>query len=159
MSTPRWHFGLSLLAALLTAACFDVSGWENLGPLEVEVRYHGSIEGRPLEALILHSELDNYDEAENLLDAPLEVDDATRWTDIPPGNWYITVIRKQRPLPHSPRVALTTAEPVYFHSGRHEILVFDDFFRLLDPVQTEEATPKFELQDLRPGDAGCAPCH
>lgn len=55
--------------------------------------------------------------------------------------WYVTVIRKERPLPDSPRIAITTAKPVGFFDGRWEILVFDDFFRVMDPVSTEDATP------------------
>ena len=94
-----------------------------------------------MEAFILHRSVDDYDEADNLLTAPLEQGDATHLAPIPPGVWYITVIRKQRPLPDSPRVALTTADPVNLETGLREILVFDDFFRVLDPVSTEEATP------------------
>ncbi len=137
----RAHLGLGALLVLSAVACADISGQEQLGPLQLEIRYHGTTEGRPIEALILHSTVDNYDEVDNLLIDPLEVDDATRLTNISTGLWYITVIRKQRPLPDSPRVALTTAEPVFLYSGRYEVLVFDDFFRVMDPVNSEDATP------------------
>lgn len=143
MSNARRHLGwiFALFSSLLAVACGGNGSHFDLGPLQLEVRYHGSTEGRPLEALILHSEVDNYDELDNLLVTPLEVGDATRLTEIPTGIWYITVIRKQRPLPDSPRVALTTADPVTLHTGRHEILVFDDFFRVMDPVSSYDATP------------------
>jgi hypothetical protein len=136
----RTHLGLAVVAMLLAVACLDPFGQEHLGPLEIEVRYHGTCGECPLEALILHSTVDNYDEVDNLLVAPLEVDEAMRFTEIPSGKWYVTVIRKQRPLPDSPRMALTTAEPVFFFNGRYEILVFDDFFRLVDPVRSDDAT-------------------
>jgi len=133
----RWLIALLALGILGCAG----KGSAYLGPLEIDVIYHGSTADRPIEAFILHTEVDNYNEANNLLFAPLELDDATRLTDIPYGEWYITVIRKQRPLPDSPRVAMTTADPVTLHSGRHEILIFDDFFRVMDPVSSEDATP------------------
>ncbi len=116
------------------------SGFMELGPPQIDIRYRGSSEGRPLEAVLLHNHVDNYDEDQNLLTAPLEVNDSTRLTNIETGRWYITVIRKQRPLPDSPRVALTTAEPVTLYSGRRQVLVFDDFFRVLDPVKNDDAT-------------------
>jgi len=131
---------LVLASSLVATACGAAGYTPDLGPLQLEVRYHGT-EGCPLEAVILHSGVDDYDEVDNLLVAPLDVGDATRLTDIETGSWYITVIRKQRPLPDSPRVALTTADPVTLHSGRHEILVFDDFFRVMDPVDSKDATP------------------
>ncbi len=136
----RIHFGLAVVAMLLAGACLDQVGQEHLGPLELEVRYHGTCEECPLEAIILHSAVDNYDEVDNLLATPLEVDEATRFTEILSGSWYVTVIRKQRPLPDSPRMALTTVEPVFFYTGRYEVLVFDDFFRLVDPVHSDDAT-------------------
>lgn len=143
MSYARRHLGsiFAVLSSLLAAACGGAYGQIDLGPLQLEVSYHGSTDGRPLEALMLHSEVDNYDELDNLLVTPLEKDDATRLTDIETGIWYITVIRKERPLPDSPRVALTTADPVVLHSGRYKILVFDDFFRVMNPVQSDDATP------------------
>jgi hypothetical protein len=141
MRTPLHQLGLIASGALLCVACGAATGAPNLGPLQLEVHHHDSTDGRPLEALILHTAVDNYDEADNLLTAPLPRGDATRLTDVPTGEWYITVIRKQRPLPDSPRVALTTAEPVRLYSGRYELLVFDDFFRLLDPVRSDDATP------------------
>lgn len=139
MRETRPNAGLLAFVALLLVGC-GALGKEHLGPLEIELRYHGSSEGTPVEAFILHTKLNNYDEGDNLLDAPLEQNDATRLTEIPSGQWYLTVIRKQRPLPDSPRVALTTSEPVRLDSGRYEILVFDDFFRILDPVPSEDAT-------------------
>jgi hypothetical protein len=139
MRIHHLHLGLVLAAALLLLRCGEI-GPPFLGPLQLEVRHQDTTDGRPLEAVMLHTAVDNYDEADNLLAAPLPRGDATRLADLPWGDWYITVIRKQRPLPDSPRVALTTAEPVSLDSGRYVLLVFDDFFRLLDPVSSDDAT-------------------
>jgi hypothetical protein len=136
------HIALGAFVTLVLAACGVANGGPpDLGPLELEVYNYDSTEGRPLEALILHSKVDNYDEIDNLLVTPLEANDATRLSEIPSGRWYITVIRKWRPLPDSSRIALTTAEPVLLTTGRHELLVFADFFRLMDPVRSDDATP------------------
>jgi hypothetical protein len=110
-----------------------------MGPLRLRVSYHG-VEGCPLEELRLHAAVDDYEDATNLLSAPLEVGDATFFDGLEPGSWYVTAIRRERPLPGSPLIALTTAEPLRLSRGLYDLQVFEDFFRLYDPVPNPDAT-------------------
>lgn len=118
---------------LVAVACADM-GELDYGPLELVVVNKGTTVGRPLEELTIHAAADDHVAAPNRLTAPLELDESASFTDVPSGQWYVTVVRAQRALPGSPKMALTTASPLALYGGRRELWVFDESFRLLDPT-------------------------
>ena len=118
--------------------CGEIGG-RNLGPLLVVVTYHGSNENMPLVELKFHSYVDDYRAAPNVLEGSslgigesIELDN----TVVDEGSEsYITAVRKLYDLPQSDMVALTSEEPFAFNSGRYDLWVADECFRLYDPVR------------------------
>lgn len=125
---------LALLAPL-AAGCGEAGPpAPNLGPPLIELLYQGTSAERPLEQVYLHSTLDNYGSATNLLQTPLVPGEKVEPEGFTPGSYYLTVVRKQLSLPVSDLIALTTASPLALQSGRFAVWVFDESFRIYDPV-------------------------
>jgi hypothetical protein len=127
-----------LVATLGAVACGDAGPTQpNLGPPAIELVYQGTSAERPLEQLLLHSRVDNYKGAQNQLATPLMPKDRVVIEGFSPGGYHLTVIRKKLSLPVSDMLALTTETTVSLQSGRYEIWVFDESFRVYDPVSNK----------------------
>lgn len=137
--TIRGSAILAILAALaLATACgADAPPPPNLGPPAIELVYQGTSAERPLEQLMLHQRLDDYRGKPNQLAAPLAPTQRVVIEGFNAGDYFITVVRKKLSLPVSDMLALTTQSAVSLRSGRYEVWVFDDSFRVYDPVSNE----------------------
>ena len=128
----------SITVLLFWANCMSYSEkFEELGPIDLVIIYHGSMENRPIQQIFFHSQQNNYNDFPNLLDTPLQIEDSMEISDIEPGNYYVTIVRKQRPIAESPNIALTTKDPLLLESGKYEFFVFDKSFRLEPPVDNQ----------------------
>lgn len=71
-----------------------------------------------------------FEQAENLLDSPLAINDGF-FIELVPAFAHLTVVRTERNL--GDRYAITTEEPVALRGEGQTIVIFDTSFRLLDP--------------------------
>ena len=139
---------LSLAVALsLLLGCAGDGGPSFNEPLVVTLVNKGSDPGRPLLEAKLHSAIDNYAAAPNLLSEPLGVSEQHRMLQVRADSYYLTVIRRQLSLPASELIALTTAEAFTLSGGHVVIWVFDESFRIFAPVSALDGGP-------RPSDGG-----
>lgn len=124
------------MLALVAAGCGDAGppSPPDLGPLALEVLYQGTSAERPLEELYLHGTVDNYGGAANQLQTPLKPGEKVELTGLNQGSHYLTVVRRKLALVGSDLIALTTASPLSLQTGRVVVWVFDESFRVYDPV-------------------------
>jgi hypothetical protein len=119
---PRHHL---LTLALLVAACGDGEGQVPVVDTTLTVLNRSQFE---LLELYVH-ELESYDEAENLLVAPL-APDAELVVDFT-TYWFVTVVRLK--IAVGDPIAVTTAEGLEVGAEGFTLIVFDESFRLMDP--------------------------
>ncbi|MCB9558060.1 MAG: hypothetical protein H6707_18240 [Deltaproteobacteria bacterium] len=132
---------MAVVALATGLGCGDFGGVEpppNLGPPLLALVYQGTSAERPLTELRLHPSSTDYRAAKNRLSQPLMPDASVDISDIAPGYYYLTVMRKRLSLPESDMLALTTAEPIALVSGRYRVWVFDESFRVFDPVKNPQ---------------------
>ena len=128
---------LWVFVTLLTAACGDSpSNPIALGPPAIEIVYQGTSNERPLTKLMLHNHLEDYAGSPNLLASPLGQGQHVVIKGFAPDDYYLTVLRKHHSTTVSDMIALTTETPLSLRSGRFEIWVFDESFRVFDPTKS-----------------------
>jgi hypothetical protein len=121
----------------------------DLGPPLLELVYQGTSNERPLERAMLHSRINNYHSSENLLTRPLGVGERVDIVGFAPDSYYLTVVRKKLSLPVSNMIALTTGQPLELISGRCEVWVFDESFRIHDPKPNNQDAGVMPPRDAR----------
>lgn len=84
--------------------------------------------------LHVHSSPTDYLQSSNRLQQPLKVGEsvAFRYPEIDHGAWYVTAVRVK--VEHGALVGVTTGSPLDLREGLYQLWVFDESFRLFDPV-------------------------